>query len=690
MGSFARSEEETRRGERVHDPDDLRSRPSSGPPASVRLCDAACWAFAAWTLLCNVAVLLGGSLTQVMWSAGALAVVSAVGLVRARRRLASAPVGGQALEMEDERAAAPVEPRVDARRVALVVAPLVILAAFAATGSLRVLWWLLVAYLGCALVLHGREAAPTLPAASGRGLERALWALALVGVFVTLVSHRVGYDDTFYANLAANAADHPERPLLSEDTLHGIPGLPLYLPVYRVQSFELLVGAISRLSGIEPLAVSHLVTAPLAGALVVLAYARLFRLLLPGAWLAGVATIVALFLFVGETPHWYANLAFVRLQHGKGIFASVLLPLLIAYAIEYARAPSRRSWSRLAAAQIASIGLTASALWAAPTIVALGVLSAVPASRRGLVRLVAGVASSAYVLALALVVHAETARALPLLERGKAVGSLARYVSDVLGGGWVALAVLVSLLYAWQLAPRGTARRLCIAFPLAFLVVFLNPYWYRWLAAHVTGSVTYWRVFWILPVPLLLTLCLAAPSYVGGQGRRRARLAATALLVVGFVTLAPRAYTMTSANRVRLGWPGLKVTREYRVAEALAERVPPRSFVVAPLAVATWVPTLRDHPHPAIARPIYLRSHAGRVAQDEIRRRLLVTRYVDGQTSKAGERALRETVRDERVTGVCLRVGPSAERARRVLRDAGFRATYDDGEFEIWVREDAR
>lgn len=687
MASFARTEEEARRGKPVHDPDDLRHRPSPGTPASVWLCDVACWAFAAWTLLCNIAVLLGGSLTRVMWSAGALAVASAAGLVGMRRRFASGPVGGHAPIVEEDRAAAPAAPRLDARRVASVVAPLAILAAFAATGSLLVLWWLLIAYLGFALVLHGREAAPPLPPASGRRLERALCALALLGVVATLVSHRVGYDDTFYVNLAVNAADHPERPLLGEDTLHGIPGLPLYLPVYRVQSFELLVGALSRLTGIEPLAICHLVMAPLAGALVVLAYARLLRLLLPGAWLVGVATIVALFLFVGERPHWYSNLAFVRLQHGKGIFTSVVLPLLIAYAIEFARAPSRWRWGRLAAAQIASIGLTASALWAAPAIVALGLLSAVPASRRGLARLVLGVTSSAYVLALALVVHAETARALPLLERGKVVGSPAGSVSDVLGSGWVALGVLVSLLYAWQLAPRGTTRRLCIVFPLAFLVVFLNPYGYGWIAAQVTGSITYWRVFWILPAPLLLTLCLAAPSYAGGWGSRRARLAATALLVIAFVTLAPRVHTMTSANRVHLGWPGLKVTREFRVAQALVRRVPPRSFVVAPLAVATWVPTLRGHPYPAVARPSYLRSHAQRIDRNEIRRRLLVTRYVDGQTSEAGERAFRASVRDDRLMGVCLRAGPKVERARLVLRDAGFRATYENGDFEIWVRE---
>ena len=70
-----------------------------------------------------------------------------------------------------------------------------------------------------------------------------LWVVAAAGVILMLISHRPDADDAFYVNVAVAAADVPGRALLSADTMHGIPGLPLYLPVYRVHSYELLNGA---------------------------------------------------------------------------------------------------------------------------------------------------------------------------------------------------------------------------------------------------------------------------------------------------------------------------------------------------------------------------------------------------------------------------------------------------------------
>jgi hypothetical protein len=63
------------------------------------------------------------------------------------------------------------------------------------------------------------------------------------------------------------------------------------------------------------------------------------------------------------------------------------------------------------------------------------------------------------------------------------------------------------VMTCWTVAPRGPARRMAAFLPLAFLVFFFNPYAGTWLADQVG---TYWRVFWLMPVPVLAAITLAS------------------------------------------------------------------------------------------------------------------------------------------------------------------------------------
>jgi len=93
-------------------------------------------------------------------------------------------------------------------------------------GDTEGAWW-----TGAVLVVIGAwtslRAAPTAPPAPAEGprLEIAVLILGVGCAAVALVAHRPDLDDSFYVNVAVAAADSPERPLLREDTLHGIPGL---------------------------------------------------------------------------------------------------------------------------------------------------------------------------------------------------------------------------------------------------------------------------------------------------------------------------------------------------------------------------------------------------------------------------------------------------------------------------------
>ena len=60
-----------------------------------------------------------------------------------------------------------------------------------------------------------------------------------------------------------------------------------------------------------------------------------------------------------------------RLHQGKAVLVTLLVPLVAAYGIELARRPSLASGLRLAAAQIAAVGASATGLWLAPAVAGL-------------------------------------------------------------------------------------------------------------------------------------------------------------------------------------------------------------------------------------------------------------------------------------------------------------------------------
>ncbi|MGI9592074.1 MAG: DUF6077 domain-containing protein, partial [Myxococcota bacterium] len=351
------------------------------------MADAACVVFAFWTLACHGASFLGASFGAALAGFAGLLVAVLVW----RLSPAWPP------EVPASRQEGPDEPPGSAAlRAALAVAGVGV--AFLLQGQPVALWWGSLAVLVAAAWGFVSPAPGSEPAAGGRWRESALWALSGVCAAVALVSHRIDLDDAFYVNLALAAAESPGLPVLAGDTLHGVPGLPLHLPVYRLHSWELFNAGLALLSGIPAIAAFHLVAAPLVAALAPLALARLLRLLSPRFWIQAVAAVIWVLLVSADTHRWYANFGLVRIWQGKAVLLMVLLPLVYAYATGFAREPSLRRFLLLAAAQVAAVGATSSALWLAPISALAAATCALPITRRGLARLALVALSSVYVL----------------------------------------------------------------------------------------------------------------------------------------------------------------------------------------------------------------------------------------------------------------------------------------------------
>ncbi len=671
--------------------------------ASQRVVDAACLGFALWTLACHAVVLLGGSLAQAMAGFAVAALAACAWWLRHRRHPAVRPATGTLPEPPE----AP-----GAKRQRWLQAGLLVVAGSGAVALARdalAAWWWGVGVLGVALVAFVlRERPRPALAARGRGLEAALWGLALGCAGLALAAHRPDLDDAFYLNLAVAAADDVGAPLLAFDTLHGVAGLPVHLPVYRLHSYEVWNAALSVLTGLPVVACFHFVSAALGAALVPLALARLARPLTPRHWLATVAATLFVLLAAGDLHRWYGNFALVRIWQGKGLLLFVFLPLVQAYAIDLAQRPSAGGFLRLAAAQIAALGCTATGLWAAPAAALSAAACAVPVSRVGLVRLGLVLLSSTYLLLVGGGLRAAmladeglgwVAERTPEMDfaRAQVEGleadarglDLEAALDLVLGGSRLRTAAWVSLVVAWAFCPPGLARRYAVVVPLAVLLALFDPY----LADLVTGNLTgasFWRTLWLLPVPLLMALVLTAPlrAPFGSLWLRGGGVVAACL---AFALAVPEMSSLSRRNGVVLGWPKLKVPPEtYRWAGLLTERAGPGSVVAAPADVAPWLATFHARVYPLVVRPHYLSTYAGELGDENTRLRLFTVDFVGGRSDGPDAARLFPLALERLgVQAVLLRQSAAAPTARAALRSSGFRIDLKTLDHEIWLREGA-
>jgi len=532
-----------------------------------------------------------------------------------------------------------------------------------------------------------------------RRREVLFWALVCAAVVMTLVAHRPDQDDCQFISWAVAAVDHPGTPILHFNTMNAPPLTPLIPFGYRFHSFEILAAAVSILTGIQPIAILHLIFAPIAAALAVWVYRRLFEILSPRFWIYGLVAVLVV-LCTNGGAHWaWGNFSFVRLHQTKGILATVILPWIVVAGLRFARHPSRRGWIELAAAQIVALGASFTSVFIAPVVAFVAVLSGLPRVRgpEQTRRLLLGLTSSLYVVLVGVLIRtlSPAIQNFLLVEESVPPASPARYypwpeVDMVFGQGPPLVFALVVLATAWIVAGNRSARRLSIFFPLVLLVGFFNPLVAPLLRANVTSPFVYWRVLWILPFPTMVALVVMSPLvWRRWNTPLFLRRSAFAGLLLAAAALGGGSIYSAQNNGTRIAWPSLKVARHYDVAatwvQLLERQTGDPPVIVGPIAVTVWIPTFRHHPLPLMARgKFYFHTFA-----DDGSRRLQLKRYVSGGVRpNNGPELLRAEIEAFDIGSVCLRRSvPWADEIRGVLMAESFTLQEVVSGFELWIED---
>lgn len=679
------------------------------------LADAVFFLFGIWTVLCHVTVALEQNLYFLLGASGLVLALGLAALGWGRRRH---PAWGlrDAL-LEGDLTLVPLGTPPEDRKWFRTV---VVFASAATVAIIAQYWvgrdgvgfvWLAVAYLFALALQEGAPRYQLAPVRTGLGPEVLHALLVVASVVLTLICHRASSDDTFYVNTAVAIADAPELPIMTYNTMVGVPGVLIHAAYYKVHTYEVLAGALSYLTGLQGLVTSHVVLPVIFALALPAAIASVATTLVGRRWIMLTVFVIAFYVLEGSAYDGFSNHAFVRMQHGKAAMLTLGVPLLICYTLRFAVAPTLRRGVMLASISATMIGLSSTGIMLVPIVTGISALTVVRPTLQSIKALALTALASSYPLVVGLYVKLlmssgqwlQSASA-PSARGGAGAGphkppvltdvALARVLDSMEVQVWLLAAVLVAGLFY----SRGSiARRFSVFYMLGFLLLAFNPI----LAPLVkrTLSPIYWRVLWAAPVPLLVGM-----AFLGIQRSSAKRSVWLGTLVASltaygvFLYAAPTVGALERKNSVEIHSPTPKVPGIFPVSQWLNRLVPPRATVIAPEDVGIWLTTMHDHAYPLTTKARYLNAV---LPEREAARRAALTQYIGwgsveyaylkemGVPASRLDEELLQALKDYNVKAVCLAPwNRRLEPLQTLLKGAGLRKRHVFSGFEFWLSPD--
>jgi hypothetical protein len=221
-------------------------------------------------------------------------------------------------------------------------------------------------------------------------------------------------------------------------------------------------------------------------------------------------------------------------------------------------------------------------------------------------------------------------------------------------------------------------------FTLGFLLVLWNPFDANAVAQWLTGPGTYWRVFWVLPLPALVAV--VATSAVAPS--RPWSAAAGSALALGLLAALATAPVVTPGSGSHWRAPGWRVPERVQpLLTDLLARVGPDATVLLPLDVAPWSVLFEGAPTPLVVRPEYLGALRARFGEQELERRQRLAHTTGASPPNPRATALLvRAIRDYDLAALALAGATrSAPSLKNALRRSGFEPTFEDAHYTLWV-----
>jgi hypothetical protein len=200
-------------------------------------------------------------------------------------------------------------------------------------------------------------------------------------------------------------------------------------------------------------------------------------------------------------------------------------------------------------------------------------------------------------------------------------------------GLWTILFLVTAVILAIILLPKRH-RCFLIAWILLLSVCFLNPWVAPLIMRYVTSDLIYWRLFFLLPFPLVVGLCGAGlGQYLEGRSLRRPYLTVGVLAVPLLLAHLPTSSPSVFRHGTRLGFLRYHVP-ELALARQVLKLAPPGTML-AMKGISCAIPMLSaQYPQIVIRRGDILLWMDRAGMREEAEHRARAHDFLSGQRNK--------------------------------------------------------
>ncbi|MHC5060558.1 MAG: DUF6077 domain-containing protein [Planctomycetota bacterium] len=484
----------------------------------------------------------------------------------------------------------------------------------------------------------------------------ALAGCSLLGVLICLVSHRFDYDDFYYVPNVVYYLEHPTEAM--GFLIHFVDSGQEPFVSYHFGSFpfEYSQGIVAYITGCHFLTVYYFFAIGLFGGMIPLVWFYLisrfgFRSV---AAIAGSFIICMCLLLMGEQHGSFGNFAFSRLFQGKAVMFSVGIPLFVGLTMDFFRWPSKRNWFYLFLSSVAMVGFSTSAAMMLPMLALVLAIASffwyVPNVRSWLWRGFFYLCTLFYPVLYAgtfMLMSPELLNSDNPIYRHRLTTYLAN-VKNVLDGPVVIAFLTVGTILAVALLQKRQRRFLVAWLGLVFLL-YLNPF-VGPIVMNLTRKSVFWRLFYMLPFPLVLGLSIAAvAARLENKSSKWGRIAfvtITVLLLTAHLPASSSSVFRRGPRVTRLGMPEYKVLN-LREGLSVLEAAPPVGTMLALQKVSRSLPMLTSKYPQLLIRPhaIYIwMDQLG--TMDKAVRRIQAQSFLEGRMSRENLDSLVRVIRE--------------------------------------------
>ena len=346
---------------------------------------------------------------------------------------------------------------------------------------------------------------------------------AAVGVAFSLMSLFINdqnADDVFYVNRATATAQLNHIPvrdvIFTDESVSRLGGTGLPLDAYAA-----LEGALGRLFGVHAASVAYYASPPVLTFLATWALWRLLRSWAPARAIVSFSLACVFLVWSAQFDLSAGNFFLTRMWQGKVVFVAWLVPTLYTYLTRWMGGRDALTGVLLIGSGVCAIGLTSSATFVVPLVVAAAALPVLVS--RGWNRLPVLLATAGIPFVIGFV----ATRTHPLGDRFP-VGVLPTqwYYEAMFGAGVVSVIAAAAVWSAPWLARAGPATVITTGIAVIAVIV-LAPLALRALSevSGLMGSRALRRMLWVIPFPPLVGLLAAFPLLAVLDRIRPVRLA---------------------------------------------------------------------------------------------------------------------------------------------------------------------